>query len=395
MEANKRSLYLLYLTAFFIFLNFYNAQTITPVYILFVGGAEFFSGLQSTLFFSTAVLLRFYFGPLADRRGTKLTLMIGAIAFATAPLLFLGSQNVWFILAVRTYQAIGLAAFFSSASSLASALAPKAKLGKYIGFYRLVTMSTLMIGPPAALKVIDHFGYRVYHMGGAVIGLIALVLLYFVKAPPQAASVSIPDYPMLDLLKDKKLRPIYLCIYMVSVAYGLLLTFTAIYMEQALPGINPGIFFTLFGLGSLFANFAAGTLSDRLGRAKVVFPCMFLLGTSITLFYFLPAHSLILYIGSVLAGFGYAGSITALISWVVDLIHPARRTTALALQDSAIDSGIAFGSFLFGIILPLTGMSWSYALSGSVLLLFALGKYILAGKTEGELTKESVEPSKN
>ncbi|NLI91695.1 MAG: MFS transporter [Peptococcaceae bacterium] len=385
MPKERRSLYLLYATTFFIFLNFYNAQTITPVYILHVGGSEFFSGLQSTMFFLAAVLLRFYFGPLADKKGTKLTLYIGAAAFATAPFLFLFSQNIWYILAVRTYQSIGLAAFFSSCSSLVSALAPREKMGKYIGFYRLVTMSTLMIGPPLALRVINSFGYQVYHSLGGVIGVIAIGLLYFVKEPhPRESAGSgggVPErYHMLDLMKDKKLVPIYLTIFVVSVSYGLLLTFTAIYIERFLPGVNPGIFFTLFGLGCLVSNLIAGSLSDRIGRAAVVIPCVLIMGMGISIFYFLPYHSVILYAGSVLSGIGYAGSIAVLITWIVDVINPARRTTALALQDSSIDIGIALGSFLFGVLVPMIGMPLSFGLSGMLLLVYALWK-ITAEKT--------------
>ncbi len=379
LDRNRRSLYLLYATTFFIFLNFYVAQTITPVYILDVGGSEFYSGLQSTLFFLTAVILRFYFGPLADLKGNKVTLYIGATAFATAPLLFLFSSEVWYIMAVRTYQSIGLAAFFSSSSSLASSLAPREKLGRYIGFYRLVTMSTLMIGPTLALKVINAYGYKLYHSLGVVIGITAIVILYFVKEPQKIQAHSpggavLPRYNMLKLLKEKELAPVYLSIFVISVAYGLLLTFTAIFIEEALPAINPGIFFTLFGLGSLVSNLTAGTLSDRKGRAAVVFPCMIIMGVGIALFYFLPASPVIVYTGSMIAGFGYAGSIAVLISWVVDMVDPPRRTTALALQDSSIDIGIAFGSFLYGVLVPIIGMSWSYSLSGILLIIFASWK---------------------
>lgn len=391
-KENKRSLYLLYAATFFIFLNFNIAQTITPLYILDVGGTEFFSGLQSTLFFLTAVVLRFYFGPLADRKGNRITLFIGGLAFMTAPLLFLLHQSVGYILFVRVYQAIGLGAYFSSASAMVSALAPQKRLGTYIGFYRLVTMSTLMIGPSLALKIIAEYGYNWYHILGIVAGFLAMAFLHFVREPEElkknrSRKSTEAGFKMLDLLKEKELSPIYRSTFIVAFCYGLLITFTAIYIVQQMPEINPGIFFTVFGLGSIVANLTAGPLSDRKGRTTVVFPCILILAFGIGIFYFFPIKPWILYGASILTGFGFAGSVSVLITWLVDHVPLTRRTTALALQDSAMDIGIGLGSFIFGVLIPMIGMPWSYGISGGLLFLFGFWK------TFGLLRKETAAAS--
>lgn len=377
MVTDRRSLYFLYAATFFIFINFNISHAITPLYILDVGGTEFFSGLQSTLYFLTAVILRFYFGPLADSKGIKITLYIGAIAFATAPLLFLLSTNVWYIILVRMYQSIGLAAYFSSAISLASGLAPIGQLGRYIGFYRLVTMGTMMIGPALAVRIISSYDYDIYHLFGICIGAIAIFFIFFIKEPEKTIDQSIgteptPSFNMLKLLKDKQLSPVYSSIFIISTGNGLVLTFMAIFIQQYAPDVNAGIFFTFFGVASVVANLTAGTLSDRIGRATVAFPCILIMGLGVTILFFLPVSHLVIYAGSILIGFGFAGSLLVLISWVVDIIDPARRTTALALQDSSIDIGIALSSMIFGILIPVLGIAQSFGLSGLVIAVFAL-----------------------
>lgn len=393
MSRDKRSLYLLFFGTFFIYLNFNIAQTVTPIYILNIGGTEFYSGLQSTLFYLSAVILRFYFGPLADRKGNRITLFIGGMAFMTAPLLFLLNDSVIYILLVRIYQAIGLAAFFSSASAMVSALAPQEKLGAYIGFYRLVSMSTLLMGPSIALKVIDGYGYQWYHTMGIIIGFMAMIFLHFVHEPERLVRSrferkDLPSSNMLGLLKQKNLVPIYQGIFIISIGYGLIQTFTAIYIGQFASEINPGIFFTVFGVGSLISNLTSGPLSDRKGRLAVVFPCMMVLGIGMALFFFLPSYHWIMYIGSLLTGFGFAGGISVSISWVIDTAPAARRTTALALQDSSIDIGIALGGFLFGVVIPIIGMSWAYAISGSLLFVYAVWNLMVT-----VLAKRKVRPT--
>lgn len=379
LTTERRSLYFLFAGTFFIFLNFNIAQIITPIYILDVGGTEFYSGLQSTLFYITAVLLRFFFGPLADSKGNRITLFIGGLAFMTAPVLFLFNQSVTYIILVRMYQAIGLAAYFSSASAMVSVLAPKEKLGTYIGFYRLVTMTPLMMGPSIALKVIKDYSYDWYHFMGIIAGLLAMIFLHFVREPhteqtKRADKHALTDYNMLDLLKRKRLIPIYQSIFIVAIIFGLIQTFTAIYIEHHASDINPGIFFVIFGIGSIISNLTTGVLSDRQGRAKVVYPCILIMALGVGVLYFLPGRLWIIYAGSLLAGFGYAGAISVLITWVIDVAPLARRTTALALQDSTIDIGIALGSFMYGILIPIIGISWPYGISGGLMTVFALWK---------------------
>ena len=111
-KVNLPSLLLFFIVAFFIGINFHTSFTILPIYITQLGGNELHSGIQSTVFLLTAVVLRFYFGPLADRKGVKVPLLVSAFVFCTSPLLFLSCQSVRSVILVRIYQAIGLASFF-------------------------------------------------------------------------------------------------------------------------------------------------------------------------------------------------------------------------------------------------------------------------------------------
>ncbi len=158
-----------------------------------------------------------------------------------------------------------------------------------------------------------------------------MMFLHFVHEPSQEDNpdnpLSKPGLKMLGLLREKKLIPIFESLFLVAVCYGLVLTFTAIYIGQAVPQINPGFFFTVFGIGSIISNLTVGNLSDRKGRAAVVFPSIIIMGSGLALLYFLPLKPWIIYFGGFFAGFGFAGSIAVLITWVVDVVPVGRRTT--------------------------------------------------------------------
>ncbi|MCW3489212.1 MFS transporter [Dethiobacter alkaliphilus] len=318
---SKRNLAVFFAGTFLVFINFFVSLTVLPPYLLELGGTEFQSGLQNTVFFMTAVLLRFYFGPLADRRGRKIPLLVGAFVFASAPGLFWFSSSVNMLLLSRIYQAIGLAAYLSAGSSLAADLAPQGRTGVYLGFYRNVLTLAILVGPSTALYVINQRGYGQWFLLSLIIGLFSCLLLLPVKTPkciPAEGTGAFSD--TFSVIKIPHVIKILTYIALTSLSYGALLTFVVIYITQVTAVANPGIFFSYFGLAGLLANVTVGYLSDRFGYQRVAGPILMILGAGNIVLYFLPAYAGLLIVSSLLTGIGVAGSLLVFISWLVALI---------------------------------------------------------------------------
>jgi len=158
-NSTNRSLITFFVAAYIIFVIFFTSLTVLPIYVIELGGTEFDSGFQSTLFFVSAVILRLYFGPMADSKGRKIPLLIGAFVFATSVIFFMLSTEVWHLTLARVYQALALATFLSSGSSLVADMAPIKSRGTYIGFYRLIITLGVLTGPAVAMEFINNFGY--------------------------------------------------------------------------------------------------------------------------------------------------------------------------------------------------------------------------------------------
>ncbi len=354
---------LFFLGAILVFINFFVSLTTLPLYVRELGGTEFHAGLQSTLFFFAAILLRIYFGPLADKRGRKLPLLMGAFVFATSPLLFLMSSSLLSLTLARLYQAIGLATFLSSASSLVADMAPPEKTGTYIGVYRLLINVSLLVGPYVALRIIHVSGFNVWFIVSSLIGAASVGLLVAVKTPPLAPCKNIGVLGnMAVVLKNKRVRTVLLGVGLTSVCYGIILTFASVYIETVTD--SPGTFFVLFGLAGMAANLMSGYLSDSLGRPAVAWPSLMLMGLGTAALFFLPRLPLIWITSSIIAGIGYSAGLVALISWLIDAAGEKARATALALQESTIDFSIAVSSFLFGLSSAWFGMPLSFAITG-------------------------------
>ncbi|UMZ74601.1 MFS transporter [Natranaerofaba carboxydovora] len=373
--TNKNFLLLLG-AALLTFINFFATLVTAPIHVIELGGNEFYAGLQNTVFFIAAVLLRFYFGPMADSRGRKVPLLIGIFAFATAPLLFMISNSVFSLIMARVYQAVGLAAYFSAGTSLTADISPPDKRGSYLGMYRLVNTLALLLGPAIAMQLKDAYNFDAWFIVSFGIGVAAFILGTMITPPAfeaqKTSGIKEEVEKNIKVLRDKNLWPIYIATSLGAFSHGVIFTFSSIYVSQVMNMDNPAIYFTFFGVFGIFANLAAGYLSDIFGRARVVWPCLISAGIGVGIYVILPLSSLVFYLSSFFVGFGFSGAITAIAAWLVDRSQDKTRATALSFFESTIDMSIAISSFIFGGILGIIGFPLSFMLFGLLIVLASL-----------------------
>lgn len=83
-------------------------MTLTPSFVVAAGGTLAEAGLQNSVYLAAAVLLRFAFGPAADRWGTKPVMLVGLASFVLGGILFPLCAEFWQMLLVRCVQASAL-----------------------------------------------------------------------------------------------------------------------------------------------------------------------------------------------------------------------------------------------------------------------------------------------
>ncbi len=383
-KKRTANLALLFGSALIVFINFSSSITMLPLYVLELGGTEFISGLQNTIFFFSAIVLRAYFGPLADSRGRKLPLIIGAGAFATAPLLFYFSSSLWMLVFSRIYQAIGLAAFFSSSTSLVADLAPEDKTGSYISSYRILMSLALLIGPAGSVLLVNNYGYNTWFLVSFLIGTAGVILTFLLKTPAPLETERIGSWKKFKaVLSNRKLWRTLQGITLIAVCIGALLTYAVIHVSQNTDLVNPAVYFTYYAMAGITANLYAGRLSDKYGRQAVFWPSITICGLGLASLFFISAGNFVTIISGFFSGIGAASSVSIGFAWAIDIIEEKMRATALALFESVIDSSIALGAFLFGLAGSWIGLGTTFGLTGLVVILFGLLFIIetIAGKS--------------
>lgn len=94
--ANGRMNYALLMGATFAFYAFNNVETSAmPSYVMELGGSAFIASAQTSLFIVAAVILRFAFGPMSDRRGPRFMMIVGALGFTLPCILLPFCAELW------------------------------------------------------------------------------------------------------------------------------------------------------------------------------------------------------------------------------------------------------------------------------------------------------------
>lgn len=334
-------------------------MTLTPSFVVAAGGTLAEAGLQNSVYLAAAVLLRFVFGPAADRWGTKPVMLVGLASFVLGGILFPLCAEFWQMLLVRCVQAVGLASFWSSATATVSEAAPPQARGRWLGLYRLTTSASLLLGPLVAFGLVKAAGFAACFWMLAGCSAVALTCVGAMRLPRRRRERLRVKSPCVEgsLSLSGVVGMAVTGTFVAAMGYGLLFSFGGTFISAAGMTENEGWCFTLIGLGGLAANPVAGILCDRRDARRLFGIHGLLMGMGVALFAVAASSLPALVVSGLCIGYGYAGAMVCAQAMIARQVAEGRQATALALQQNAINVGIASASALYGGVFSALGPS--------------------------------------
>lgn len=365
--------YALLMGATFAFYAFNNVETsAVPSYVMELGGPALIASAQTSLFIVAAVILRFAFGPMSDRRGPRFMMIVGALGFTLPCVLLPFCAELWQVLSLRAVQAVGLAAFHPCVSLAVSRISQPGMLGTRMGTVRFVSTLSLMVGPALLFPLIDRAGYRAFFGVLCALGLVGLVLLGMFDDGRPAGDATADRSGLWKAREGVgpvslvcRFAPLLVYPFVCAFGYGAMLNFGKMLVADVMPALNDGLVFTFVSMGGLIGSLSCGRLVDRMGVRTTVAGALIFAGTGLLVLG--VARDVVLFaLGGIVFGMGYFGVTTALTAALAAKTDDGCRGSALSLQQSCLDVGLAAGSLLAGAIVQATASVsfafWSMAL---------------------------------
>lgn len=376
----RRSLLTLFTAGLLFWSSMASLLPTLPLYVQSVGGTKQQIGFVMGAFAIGLLLSRPQLGKIADSRGRKQVLILGASVAAIAPLGYLLAQSIPLLLLIRAFHGISIAAFTTAYSALVTDLSPPGKRGELIGYMSLVSPIGLAFGPAIGGFVQAWVGYTPLFAMSAAFAATAIFFTCKI-AEPNFAGLTKSDLLSEDknsqkywqMLWNPRVRIPALVLLVVGLVFGTLSTFMPLFIQETKANLNPGLFYSTAAIASFGMRVVTGPASDKYGRGLFISGGLICYILSMLLLY-LANNSGAFLISALVEGCAGGTVIPMMVTLMSDRCEPYERGRLFSLCIGGFDLGIAIAGPTLGFVAEQVGyrnmFGLAAGLAGLALLIF-------------------------
>jgi MFS family permease len=359
-----------------------------PIYLHEQAGAStFITGLMVGLSSAFALLGRLFAGKTADRKGRRISLLLGMGFCAVAGVLYLPVFGLWAMAWGRVLHGLGEGFFVTAAVAWVVDVAPDNRRAQALGFLSSGIWGGLSIGP-AIGQVLGSMAFVAVFLTISSIGVVAIVFVMDEDPRPHQGRSS-RWFPPAVLLPG-------ILLGLGNVTYAAMAGFLILLLRHRGHGATWA--FSVFAIAVLFGRAVFGGLPDRIGPRRSLFAGYAFLGVG--LIAILASHRSVLDLpAALLVGLGYAFPWPALATVVVGQVPVAERATALGTLNAFYDLFVAASSAIAGAAAGRWGLTapfWmalaSVGGAATLVIFFGIGRTFqaVAEQSRDELAELSI-----
>jgi MFS family permease len=313
----------------------------------------------------TGLLLRPVAGRLADTRGRKQTVLVGAILVAISGLLYLPSLGLAGLIVARLILGAGEGTVYTAGSAWIVDLAPEERRGRVLGLYGLAVWGGLSVGPLVGELLLDLGGYTAVWIFAAVLPVVGALFALLARDPFVPLKHAEPH----PLIAPEAVGPGF-AIALASFGYAAIATFVVLHLEARGIG-NGATVFAAFAAMLVLTRLVLGHLPDQVGPAPVAIVAT--LGEAAGLVLIAVAETLpVALLGGLVMGAAFSLLNPALMLIALGRVAPQARGAAMGTYTAFFDAGVGLGAPIAGVVAALTSYEGAFIFAAAVCLASAL-----------------------
>lgn len=347
-----------------------------------LGGSELEVGLVIGAFAFAAVVLRPLVGPIGDRRGRRLLIVVGSSVVAVSMAGYVLAESLWVLVALRLLTGVGEAFFYVGAATVINDLAPDERRGEAVSYFSLALYSGLTFGPVLGERTLEVSEFDTAWLVAALCAGIAAVMGLAVRDTRPEGATDKKDFRWFHpagLLPGTVLAA-------SIVGLGGFASFIPLYaLDLGMTGSR--MIFVTFSVVVLLIRSLGARLPDILGVQRAARTALVCQATGLTIMgtWQAPAG---LYVGAGVFGVGQALAFPALMTMALRSAPPSERSAVVGTFTAFFDASFGFGAIALGGVAALFGYGGALitgavvALSGLLLLVIRSRRAEASRRTE-------------
>ena len=318
-------------------------------------------GLVLSFYTIAALLIRPFAGYAVDTIG-RYGIYVGSLLLFT--LTFFGypwASSILFVLMLRFMHGLTWGSMSSAGSTIAVDLVPQKRRGEGIGIFGLSMTIAMAIGPLIAILITGDGGYNRLFFSAAAFSFLGLMLSLFVKVPKIKKQKN--KFSFSSLI-EKKALPVSLNMFFITIPYGGIISFIALY-GRSINIESSGVFFLLLALGIAVSRIVSGKSFDRVGPKKISLLGLSLLviGLFVLAFY---KNEIGYHLAALVLGFGFGILMATFQAIANHNVAAEKRGAANSTYLTFFDLGIGFGMLLVGYLIQVLDYSGTFLLCAGI-----------------------------
>lgn len=312
----------------------------------------------------------------------KKLLMLTLLSFVFGNVIAFFAKDISILLISRVITGAANGLFLAHAVVVASNMVADNKKATAISLVFSGLMVSTVVGAPLGTYIGTHYGWSTTFLAIIIWAIVGLVTLGIVlpQQPKPTAALRLRDIP--DVFRSSSVLIVLLSNIFAYTGTFVLFTYLSPILKSITGFSDNAINLVLltFGVGVALGNFAGGRLSDRKPSRTLVYLFLFHAIVLFLLSFVLDSKPLVIALVLVLGFLAY-GNVPALQLLVVQLSEkgkPGSGGIASAVNVSAFNIGVTFGSLIGGIVVnrsSLYAMPWVGGIFVLVALLLGIGNY--------------------
>jgi MFS family permease len=316
-------------------------------------------GIVTGAFAITGLACRPLAGHLADRRGRKRVVIVGALLTAIAGVLYFVPAGVPGLVVARLFLGAGEGAVYTAGSAWVVDLTPPGRRGRIIGLYGLAIWGGLSLGPPLGELILRASSFEMVWAFAAAAPLLGALVAMRI---PEAFRARDDAEFERRLISHEALRP-GLGLSLAIVGYAALAAFIVLHLDQRGIGHGAGVF-TAFAATVVATRLVGGGLPDRIGPLRCAAAAGLIEAAGLVAIG--AAHSLaVALVGAVAMGAGFSLLFPSLALVVVNRVPEERRGVAMGTFTAFFDLGVGVGAPVAGAAAALGGYEAAFVLASA------------------------------
>lgn len=368
-KDRRRSLLLLAAASLLFWSNMGSLLPTLPLYVQHIGGNKQEIGLVMGGFALGLLPSRIWLGPIADRRGRKMVLLLGTTVSALAPFGYFLFQSIPLLIILRAFQGISIAAFTTAYSALVTDLSPPKQRGELIGYMSLLQPIGVAVGPALAGFLLQQAGFSSIFLISTALGFLSMLGSLPIPEPTPEIQASVehiaesaPEESFWQVLWSERLRIPTLVMLLIGLVFGTLSTFVPLYIKETKVDFNAGLFYTCAAIASFSVRLLAGRGSDRYGRGVFITGAIACYVLAMLVLWNANSRTEFM-IAALLEGAGAGKLFPSVIALISDRCLPKQRAQFFSLCVGGFDLGMAIAGPTFGGIADIVGLQNMFALA--------------------------------